>query len=513
MAGIGYVYASNGTPEEGVQRLRPLLQRLEEQGHERGLAVLYPVMARLYLTASGRYDEVLAAGDRAIALARAIGDDRLWADAALWRSEALNKLGQVDEALRAMEEAIARAEATGQLHTLGVALMSVSCQYEDRGEFEQSRRYGERAFAIAERSGDPVLRALMSTRRGMTAFYVGDWCQARVHFERAVAIDREVGLSWVSAYCLHDLGRLELAEGAWPEAARYLEEGLTIAGRSGDRFAVRELQRALAECDLLAGHAEKARGRLLPLLAGSRREDWVIPPLLARLAWVQVEVGELHEAEATVAQAIKGAQAMTYRVALVEALRVQALVFTRQHRWIAATHSLEEGLTLAERMPYPYAEARLLHVYGAMHARKGEPEPARERLEAALAIFRRLGACKDAERVEQALAMLPNVPPRDAAAQARPTLPARQQIVAGTSVGTHLSRAERQAWALEHLRTDGPLSPRAYATTLGVSVDTALRDLHELVDRGLVQAAGTTRDRRYVLAGEAVGPAIHRTAP
>jgi hypothetical protein len=54
-------------------------------------------------------------------------------------------------------------------------------------------------------------------------------------------------------------------------------------------------------------------------------------------------------------------------------------------------------------MPYPYAEARLLHVYGEMHAQKGELEPARQRLEEALAIFRRLGAHKDAERMERAL--------------------------------------------------------------------------------------------------------------
>jgi hypothetical protein len=54
-------------------------------------------------------------------------------------------------------------------------------------------------------------------------------------------------------------------------------------------------------------------------------------------------------------------------------------------------------------MPYPYAAARLLHVYGQMHVAKGEPGPARQRLEAALAIFRRLGTRKDAERVERAL--------------------------------------------------------------------------------------------------------------
>jgi hypothetical protein len=47
-----------------------------------------------------------------------------------------------------------------------------------------------------------------------------------------------------------------------------------------------------------------------------------------------------------------------------------------------------------------------------------------------------------------------------------------------------------------------PLSPRAYARALAVSVDTALLDLRELVGRGLVRAEGTTRDRRYVLAGD-----------
>jgi hypothetical protein len=41
-----------------------------------------------------------------------------------------------------------------------------------------------------------------------------------------------------------------------------------------------------------------------------------------------------------------------------------------------------------------------------MHVAKGEPGPARQRLEAALAIFRRLGARKDAERVEGTLTAL-----------------------------------------------------------------------------------------------------------
>jgi predicted HTH transcriptional regulator len=62
------------------------------------------------------------------------------------------------------------------------------------------------------------------------------------------------------------------------------------------------------------------------------------------------------------------------------------------------------------------------------------------------------------------------------------------------------SPEERLAWVLEHVRTVGPLSPGAYATLISVSIDTAKRDLRELVARGRIRAEGTTRDRRYVLS-------------
>jgi hypothetical protein len=153
-------------------------------------------------------------------------------------------------------------------------------------------------------------------------------------------------------------------------------------------------------------------------------------------------------------------------------------------------------------MPYPYAEARLLHVCGRLHIQKGEPEAARERLEAALAIFRRLGARVDVALAEQALSTLPGTPPGAAALHAMAALSPRGGAEAALPAGARLSRPQRQAWVLERLRADGPLSPRAYARALAVSVDTALLDLQQLVDRGLVQAKGTTKDRRYVLVAD-----------
>jgi ATP-dependent DNA helicase RecG len=65
------------------------------------------------------------------------------------------------------------------------------------------------------------------------------------------------------------------------------------------------------------------------------------------------------------------------------------------------------------------------------------------------------------------------------------------------------ARRERQAWALERMRTVGPVSVREYATAQGISTDTALRDLRDLVSAGRVQAQGTTSDRRYALRVDA----------
>jgi di/tricarboxylate transporter len=56
--------------------------------------------------------------------------------------------------------------------------------------------------------------------------------------------------------------------------------------------------------------------------------------------------------------------------------------------------------------PSAYAEARIPHQLGLREQQRGEPEPAGKNLEEALTTFRRLGARKDVERMEQAVASL-----------------------------------------------------------------------------------------------------------
>jgi hypothetical protein len=159
----------------------------------------------------------------------------------------------------------------------------------------------------------------------------------------------------------------------------------------------------LAEIDVRAGHPEIAPARLAPPLDAADRDEADVSPILALYAWAHVEVGDEASAATIVDRAITQARAQNDRFTLVDALRVQAMVAIRQRQLDAAGAALEEGLALARSMPYPYAEARLLHLYGVLYLQQNEPGRAAHRLETALAIFRRLGARWDAAQVEEAL--------------------------------------------------------------------------------------------------------------
>jgi tetratricopeptide (TPR) repeat protein len=105
-------------------------------------------------------------------------------------------------------------------------------------------------------------------------------------------------------------------------------------------------------------------------------------------------------------QGIQHGQERNSALALLDAHRVRAMVQTRQGRWEDAQHSLEDAIALAQHTGDPYAEARAVYHYGELYRHQGEPEEARPRFEAALAIFRRLGARPYIERTEHILAGL-----------------------------------------------------------------------------------------------------------
>jgi tetratricopeptide (TPR) repeat protein len=197
-----------------------------------------------------------------------------------------------------------------------------------------------------------------------------------------------------------------LAEGRKEEAERYLAQALTLAERNHDLQALCWVQGPLAEWELLAGQPEAARARLAPLLDEPGLMVSYSRESLSLLAWAYLELGEVDRAQALLSQVLAIARQARMGPALVQALRVQALVCARQERWEEMEQVLEEALTLCREMAAPYAEAKALYTAGSTSLNKKEFEPAHQRFEAALTILEQLGERFYTRSIEQLLGKL-----------------------------------------------------------------------------------------------------------
>jgi len=389
IASIGSVHAVTGRINEGIPRLLAAVGAPEREtppSRSPALPLLYSALAQLFAV-GGRFRESLATVERASELAKAAGDGRTLAEAQIQRGEALTALGRPEEAREALEQ-ILPLEQAGPLPR---ALNALGLTWIASGDFEQARLYHEQALEQVERS-DPGGLALTLVALARSHFLLGNWDRAEHLLRRADESARSIGGPGVSGQVQLALGSLCVARGNWEEADRRLTEAAEIAP---DRELEQLAQIWMAEKDLAQGRPEAAAVRLEPYLGRA------IPELLPVLARAFLEMKDVEKAEALAAQAFGRAASRRRRAELAEALWVQGMVRAGQGRTEEATRLLEGGLSLARSMPYPYLEARILYHWGTMQVEQGERQQAREKLERALLLFRRLGAEPYVERLEE----------------------------------------------------------------------------------------------------------------
>jgi tetratricopeptide (TPR) repeat protein len=445
-AHIGDLHAQEGTPEQGLQLLRPLIGELESGIPSAGQVALYLALTDLCYR-SGRYVERLEAANRAVEVARILRDDRLLAAALATRGSSLQLLSRLREALESFQEAMTLMQASGDLDDPGprsivlsnnlttaigprhgneVDLFGQAVEVEPwlvrydpaliladssaalfvAGRFQDGNRAAELAVGIAERRGDPRHVTWSLGMRAVIRILIGDWEGARADIERSVAIYSQLHLSGRFALGIGVRGFLYMLTGRWEEATYDLHVITAISERSGELQMRRLRQGTLAEIEIRQGQPAAAIARLLPLLDRPGLEEEDVTALLPLLAWAHIEMGEATEATAWAERAVGRARKAGFLLRLVDALRVQGIIALRQGHWAKAAPLIEEGIALARAMPCPYAEGRLLHLAGLLHSQQGEPDQARADLQAALAIFRGLGARADIERAEEDRATL-----------------------------------------------------------------------------------------------------------
>ena len=110
-----------------------------------------------------------------------------------------------------------------------------------------------------------------------------------------------------------------------------------------------------------------------------------------------IRLGRLDDAEQLVAWLEERGRTLDRPRALATGARCRGLLLAAAGDLTGALASLEEAVRHHERLPDPFELARTLLVQGSIRRRAKQKRPAREALEAALAIFERLGATPWAE--------------------------------------------------------------------------------------------------------------------
>ena len=264
--------------------------------------LISPLEARAELLLSlARYDESLAAFERALAISDAARGPESRTSASLWNNKAdvFRRRGDNEAAVDASQHALAILETQlpADHPDLAVPIINIASQrlYQDRhGEALELYRRGLRILEASLRPGHPTL-AVVENAIGSALELSGDPLGALVHYQRAHDIWQEAdgGESARVAIAAYNLGTASLALGRTDDALVHLERARRIQrARLGDDHHV------LATTLSALGRAQVAGGRVETGLKTLERAVKI------HAAEPEVEPGELAEARFALATAL-----------------------------------------------------------------------------------------------------------------------------------------------------------------------------------------------------------------
>jgi tetratricopeptide (TPR) repeat protein/transcriptional regulator with XRE-family HTH domain len=386
---------------EGIARAAAVAQRLDGRPSP-GLARLYSTLSWLY-SVDGDWPGVLAAGERAVAIAEPLGDDSLLAYAENARGNGLRVVGRNQEALVAFQRARELGERTGDLEVVQRASSNASFALSGMKRYEDARRHLEEGLDVARRIGLPWHIAYAAVPFGNFFLNHGssrdDWDAAERYYEEAARAGRSLRVARTNASTLHP-AKLRLLRGDRAGALREMAEVGTAARRAGDFETYAEAEYWLAWVDFWEDRPERAVDRLGPLLQMPDLEVGFVEEAETLLSWAYYTAARLDAAETLVTRRLgrSGRQDYYLYPRWIWCLaRLKAARGRRQE----ATEAFEDALERLDGLPY--YRALCLFDYGKQLASAGAPEAAREKLAESLSILQGLGARLHIPAVERAL--------------------------------------------------------------------------------------------------------------
>jgi tetratricopeptide (TPR) repeat protein len=306
----------------------------------------------------GEYDQAIAAGQQALALATISGAFDLQVLAHLVLGVAYSTVGDFQQALEASRWVLGSLTSELHLARFGLAMPAVVSRghllwsLAELGEFAEERGMGDEAVRLAEVAEQPYSIAIALTWVGLLARRQGALHRALPLLERGLALCQSADFPMIFPVFAAILGGAYALAGRTAEALPLLDQTLERVTTEQPRLFHALVLTELSEALLLVGRADEASALATRLLDLSRTHPG------------------------------RGYQAHAYRLLGDVARRRDPLDIT-----LVEAH-YRQALTLADELGMRPLQAHCHRGLGTLYTRTGQHEQARTELTAAIDLYR-----------------------------------------------------------------------------------------------------------------------------
>jgi tetratricopeptide (TPR) repeat protein len=327
----------------------------------------------------GKGEEAITSGQRALALAPALGDFSLKVSTVFFLGQAYRAIDDYSQAKAILREIVAELTGdqiyerfgTSSFPSVMARTWLVWCLAET-GEFAEGIMIGEEALRIAEAVDQPLSHTHAYAGLGVLYLYKGDLYKAISPLEHGIRLCRTWDIqAWLPTVA-SSVGYVYALAGQVAEALPLLEQAVDQARSSGRTTNLAQWITRLGEAYLLAGRVDEAIRyglHALDLTRDNKRRahEALALRLLAEIA-AQCDLTSAEEAERYYCEALALAEELGMRPLQAHCRRGLGTLYGKIGRWEEARAELSAAIELYRAMEMtfwlPQAEAALAQVEG-----------------------------------------------------------------------------------------------------------------------------------------------------
>jgi predicted ATPase len=268
----GDVLLGAGRLDEALAAFREMLTLAYRLDRKSKGGAAHNRIGRLYRD-TGALDDAGRHLSTALALFRAVNDERGVASTI----DDLGKLrwlkGEYDEALEALREGLARRQKLGDRRSIALSLNNVGLVLQDSGHFKDAIDAFGQSLQIRREISDLVGVVTSLNNLGTIALDQRDFPRAKAVFVEALEVAEQIGDRNRTALVLTNIGAVHYRTGEPGLAIAVLRRAEELCDGIGDKLGQAEALRGLGKAYMLQGDLARARdaiGRAVDLLASVR---------------------------------------------------------------------------------------------------------------------------------------------------------------------------------------------------------------------------------------------------